>query len=185
MQNLTVHPGGPSPFLLGPAHARPRSRAPTPSLSPCPLTGQPRPSAAPPPGTVPWPTRQTSLPSLFSPATRVRCTSPASATLGPLPGAVHQSGLGPMAPPCRVAPPTPRPPPFPSSFPLSRAAAEPLTLRSCCSTCPPISTPLRPLLLSARASPPLPTHGPPPPATGSPISLADSDRAPPPSATPR
>ncbi len=31
MQNLTVHLGGPSPFLLGPAHASPRSRAPKPS----------------------------------------------------------------------------------------------------------------------------------------------------------
>jgi hypothetical protein len=30
MQNLTVHPGGPSPFLLGLAHARPRTRTPAP-----------------------------------------------------------------------------------------------------------------------------------------------------------
>jgi hypothetical protein len=55
-----VYPGGPSPFLLGPAHARPRSR--TPALSPRPLTGQPRLSAAPPPGTVSRLTRQLSLP---------------------------------------------------------------------------------------------------------------------------
>jgi hypothetical protein len=49
----------------------------------------------------------------------------------------------------------------------------------------PVSTPLRLLLSSARASPPLPAPGPPPPATGSPLSLVDSGRAPPSSATPR
>jgi hypothetical protein len=127
-----MHPGGSSPFLLGPAHARPRSRAP--ALSPCTLTGWPRLSAAPPPGTVPRPTRQTSLPSLFPSATHARRTSPASATLGPLPGAVRQSGPGPTAPPCRVAPPRPDPHLFPSAvLPPSRslpARAAPLVLPS-------------------------------------------------------
>jgi hypothetical protein len=124
------------------------------------------------------------LPSLFPPATRARCTTPVSATLGLLPGAIRQSWPGPMSPPRRVAPPTPGPPPFPSSFPLCRAAFEPLAPCSHCSTRPPISTPLRPLLSSARASPPLPAPGPPPPATGSPPSLVDSGRAPPSSAAP-
>jgi hypothetical protein len=51
MLNLIVHPGGgPSPFL---------SRVPT--LSQRPLTSRPHQSAAPPPVTVPRPTRQTSL----------------------------------------------------------------------------------------------------------------------------
>jgi hypothetical protein len=82
--------------------------------------------------------------------------------------------------------PTPRgtdtpgpPPPFPSSFPLCRATTEPLAPRSRC------STRLRSLLSSAGASPLLTAPGPPPPAAGSPLSLADSGRAPPPSATPR
>jgi hypothetical protein len=57
MQNLTVHPGGPSTFLLGPDHARPHSRTPVPMLFPRPLTGRPCLSAARPPGTVPLPTR--------------------------------------------------------------------------------------------------------------------------------
>jgi hypothetical protein len=138
MQNLTVHPGSPSPFLLGPAHARPRSRAPAPTLSPRPLTGRPRLPVAPPPGTMPRPTRQTSLPSLFPPATRTRRTSPVSAALGPLPGAVHRSGLGPTAPPRCVAPPRQDPHLFPPLFPsaalpLSRslpARAAPLVLPS-------------------------------------------------------
>jgi hypothetical protein len=38
MQNHTVHPGGPSPFLLGPAQARPRSPAPTDRPAP-PISG--------------------------------------------------------------------------------------------------------------------------------------------------
>jgi hypothetical protein len=138
MQNLTVHSGSPSPFLLGPAHARPRSHAPAPALSPRPLTGRPRLSAAPPPGTVPRPTRQTSLTSLFPPATRTRRTSPVSTVLGPLPGAVRRSGLGPTAPPRRVAPPRQDPHLFPPLFPsaalpLSRlllAHAAPLVLPS-------------------------------------------------------
>jgi hypothetical protein len=179
MQNLTVHPDGTSPFLLGPAHARPHSHEPV--LSPRPLTGRPRLSVAPPPGTVPRPTRQTSLPSLFPLATRARCTSPMSAALGPLPGTVHRSEPGPMTPPRRVAPPRPDPHLFPPLFP---SATLPLS-RSCCSTRPPISIPLRLHLSSARASPPLPASGQLPPATDSPLSLADSSRAPPPSATPR
>jgi hypothetical protein len=94
-------------------------------------------------------------------------------------------GARPHDTPAPCGTPTPGPPPFPSSFPLCRAAAESLAPRSRCSTCPPVSTPLRPLLLSARASPPLPTPGPPPPATDSPLSLVDSGRAPPPFAAPR
>jgi hypothetical protein len=78
-----------------------------------------------------------------------------------------------------------RTPTFPSSFPLCSAAAEPLAPRSHCSTRPPVSTPLRLLLSSTRASPPLPAPRPLPPATGSPLSLVDSGRAPPSSATPR
>jgi hypothetical protein len=117
MQNLTVHPGDPSPFLLGPAHARPRSRAPVPALSPHLLIGRPCLSAAPPPGTVSRPTRQTSLPSLFLPATRARRMSPTSAALGPLPSVVRQSGPGPTAAPRRVAPPRPDPHLCPPLFP--------------------------------------------------------------------
>jgi hypothetical protein len=113
MQNLTVHPGGPSPFLLGVAHARPHIRAPTPALSPRPLTGRPHLSAALPPGTVPRPTRQTSFPSLFPPATHARRTSPARTALGPLPGAIRRTPtfsllFSPLPPsrslPARVAP---------------------------------------------------------------------------------
>jgi hypothetical protein len=186
MQNLTVHPGGPSPFLLGPAHARLCSRVPVPVLSPCPLTGWPRLLAAPPRGTVPRPTRQLPLSTALSGRhAHARRTSPVSAALGPLLGAVRRSRPGPMAPPAPRGTPTLRPPPFPSSFPLCCAATEPLAPRSRCSTRPPISTPLRPLLSSARASPLLPAPVPPPPGIGSPLSLADSGRAPLPSATPR
>jgi hypothetical protein len=122
MQNLTVHPGGPSPFLLGPAHACPRTRAPTAADRP-----------VLPPGTVSRTTRQTSLASLFPPATRARRTLPASAALGPLLGAIHRSGPGPTAPPRRVAP-SPFPPLFPSAaLPPSHslpARAAPLVLPS-------------------------------------------------------
>jgi hypothetical protein len=180
MQNLTVHPGA-SSFLLGPAHARPRSRALMPTLSPCPLTGRPHLSAAPPPGTVLRPTRQTPLPLCFR---RQRAHIARERRARAATGVVRRSGPGPMAPPRRVAPPTPGPPPFPSSFPLYRAAAEPLAPRSRCSTRPPVSTPLPLLLSSARASPLLPAPGPPPPATSSPLSLTDSGRAPPSSAAP-
>jgi hypothetical protein len=58
--------------------------------------------------------------------------------------------------------PTPGTPTFSLPFPLCHAAAEPLAPRSRCTTHCPIPTPLRPLLLSARASPPLPAPGPPP-----------------------
>jgi hypothetical protein len=57
------------------------------------------------------------LPSLFPPATRARRTTPVSATLGLLPGAIRQSGPGPMSPPRRVAPPRPDPHLFPPLFP--------------------------------------------------------------------
>jgi hypothetical protein len=77
--------------------------------------------------------------------------------------------------------PTPGPPPFP----LCCAAAESLAPCSHCSTRPPVSAPLRPLLSSTRVSPLLLAPRPLPPATGSPLSLVDSSRAPPPSATPR
>jgi hypothetical protein len=60
-----------------------------------------------------------SLPALSGRHARTRRTSPASAALGPLPGDVHWSGPG------RVAPPRPGPPPFPSSFTLSRCRSLP------------------------------------------------------------
>jgi hypothetical protein len=130
--------------------------------------------------TVPRPTRQLPLSPLCPASTRARRTSPASAALGSLPGVVHRSGPGPMAPP-----PHARDPHFSLPFPLCSAAIEPLAPRLRCSTRSPVPTPLRPLLSSARASPPLPAPGPPPLATGSPLSLTDSGRAPPSSATPR
>jgi hypothetical protein len=80
--------------------------------------------------------------------------------LGLLSGAVRRSGPGPTAPPRRVAPPHPGPPTFSLLFPLCRAAAEPLAPHSHCSTHSPVATPLRPLLLSAQASPPLLAPGP-------------------------
>jgi hypothetical protein len=58
-----------------------------------------------------------SLPALSGRHVRVRRTSPARATLGPLPGAVHRSGPGPTAPPRHVPPPRPDPHLFPPLFP--------------------------------------------------------------------
>jgi hypothetical protein len=70
-----------------------RASAP-PMLSLCPLTGRPRLSVALPPGTVLWPTRQTPLPSLFSPV-----------------------GARPHGTPAPCGTPTPRPHLFPPLFP--------------------------------------------------------------------
>jgi hypothetical protein len=100
-------------------------------------------------------------------------------------GTARRSGPGPTAPPRRVAPPTPGPPPFPPLFsPLSRCrrAARSLfaLLRSTSR-----HTPLRPLLSSVPASPPLPVPRPPPPTTRGLLVLTDSGRAPPSSAPPR
>jgi hypothetical protein len=151
-----VHPSGPSPFLLGPAHVRPRATRASPlSL---------------PPG-----------PARSAPACRYLNSNvpPARVASGPRPAGTRSGHLPPVEArphdvvPHRVALPWSDPPPL--SF-LSLSAAP---------THPPVSTPLRLLLLSARASPPLPALGPPPPATGSPLSFAGSGRAPPPSATPR
>jgi hypothetical protein len=121
MQNLTVHLAHPTPLS---SRAGPRA----PALSTAPLTGRPHLSVAPPPGTVLRPTRQAPLSPLCPAGTRARRKSSASATLGPLPGDDHRSGPGPTAPPRRVAPPRPGPPPFSLLFPLCRAAAEPLAL---------------------------------------------------------
>jgi hypothetical protein len=116
MQNLTVHPGGPSPFLLGPAHARPRSRA---RALPAP-TDRPAPPVS---GTAARHCAATHLsdvsPLSVSTATRARRTSPTSVELRPLSGTVRWSGPGPTAPPRRVAPPRPDPHLFP---PLSPSA---------------------------------------------------------------
>jgi hypothetical protein len=182
MQNLTVHPGGPSPFLLEPAYARPRSRAPAlpaPADRPAPPvsgTAARHCAAAHPSDISPL-----SVSSGNARATHVAHERRARAAAGHHPpiGARPHGILAPRGTP------TPGPPPFPSSSPLCRAAAERLAPRSCCSTRPPVSTPLRPLLSSAQASPPLPSPEPLPPATGSPLSLVDSGRAPPPFATPR
>jgi hypothetical protein len=80
------------------------------------------------------------------------------------PGPARSVGARPHdAVPRCVALPRPDPPLF--SFPLCRAddrAAQSVTVP----TRSPISTPLRLLLLSTRASPPLPTPRPPPPTTG-------------------
>jgi hypothetical protein len=172
-----VYPGGPSPFLLGPAHARPRSR--TPALSPRPLTGQPRLSAAPPPDTVSRLTRQLSLPcsvrSALARVAHVARERRARAAAGRRPPVRAR----PHGTPALRGTPMPGTPTFSLPFPLCRAAAEPLTPRSRC------STPLGPLLSSAQASPLLPAPRLPPPAIGSPLSLVDSSRAPPSSATPR
>jgi hypothetical protein len=54
MQNLAVHLGSATPLSSRPAHKRPRS-------PPRPLIDQPHLSAAPPPGTMPRPTRQAPL----------------------------------------------------------------------------------------------------------------------------
>jgi hypothetical protein len=90
MQNLTVHPGGPSPFLLGPAHARPRSHTPTDrSALPVSSTAARYCAAAP---------HQTSLPSLFlswHPPPHAR-TPTFSLLFSPLPRC-HRAASSPLA----------------------------------------------------------------------------------------
>jgi hypothetical protein len=170
MRNFTVHLGSATRFLRGPEHARPRS-------PPRPLIGQPHLSVTPPPGTVPRPTHQ-APPSLICPSgTRARGAR--------RPRAPRSGRCRATTTPVPRGTPTPGTPPFSLLFPLCCAAAEPLAPRSRCSTRSPVPTPLRPLLSSARASPLLPAPEPPPATTGSPLSLADSGRASPPSATPR
>jgi hypothetical protein len=130
MQNLIVHPGGPFPFLLEPAHVRLCSRAPAPAdrLAP------PVSSTAARHCTVAHPS-DASLPSLFPLAMRAWRMSLVSTVLGPLPGAVRQLGPGPTAPP-RPDPPPPHlfPPLFSSTtLPLSHSlptCAAPLVLPS-------------------------------------------------------
>jgi hypothetical protein len=174
MQNLTVHPGGPSPFLLGPAHACPSNRTPAP------LTGQTRLSAAPPPGTVLAHPSHASLPSLFP---RERRTWVA---VGRRPSVRAR----PQGTPCAVWHPTPGPPPplspFFPSLPRRRPAVQnaherrPLERRQLLChpllSGPPLERPTLPTASRARTA-----------ASGhrKPLLRADSDRAPPSSATPR
>jgi hypothetical protein len=127
---------------------------------PRPLIGRPHLSATPPPSTVPRPTYQLSLSPLC----------------------LAGRGQAPRHPRAAWHPHARDPPLFPSSFP-SAALPPSRSLPARALTRPPIPTPLRPLPSSDQASPPLPAPGPPPATTGSPLSLTDSGRAPPPSAT--
>jgi hypothetical protein len=118
----------------------------------------------------------------FPPATRARRTSLASTMLGPLPGAVRRSRLGPMAPPRRVAPPCPDPHLFP---PLS-----PSTALSSSHSLPAHAAPLvlpSPLLSDSSSRAPEPPHRSPhpdrrlrPPAAHSPLWIPAEHRHRPP-----
>jgi hypothetical protein len=139
-----------------------RSRACAP-LSPAPLTGWTRLSAAPPPGTVPAHPSDASLPSLSGRHARARRTSPARATLRLMPAPPAGRGQAPRHP-CAVWHPTPGPPFLPFA-PLCRAAAEPF---------PPRSLPCSFSRLHSSPTPPLEPH----------LPRVNSDQAPPLSATP-
>jgi hypothetical protein len=180
MQNINVHLGSATQFS-----SRAGPRAPVLSSAPADRPAPPVSDAAAR-HCVAAHLSGASLPALPGRHARTRRTSPMNAALGPLPGDDRRSEPGPAAPLCRVAPPRPGPPPplFPPHFP-SAALQPSRSLPARASTRSRVPTPLRPLLSSARASPLLPAPGPPPPATGSPLSLVDSDRAPPPSAPPR
>jgi hypothetical protein len=143
MQNLTVHPGGPSPFLLGLAHARPRTRTPAP------------------PGTVLVHPSDASLPfvsagnACAAHVAHERCARAAARRCPPV-------GARPHGTPMLRGTPRPNPTLSPPS------AALPLShfLPAHCPARSPVSTPLRLPLSSTQLSPPLPTPGPLPPATG-------------------
>jgi hypothetical protein len=162
MQNLTVHPGGPSPFLLGPAHARPRTRTPAP------------------PGTV-----------LVHPSdASLSFVSAGNACAAHVAHERHARAAARRCPPVGARPhgtPTLRGTPRPNptlSPPLCCIAAEPFPPRSLSrsfsrlhsSPTPPLEHPTLPTASHARTA-----------ASGhrTPLLHADSDRAPPPSATPR
>jgi hypothetical protein len=114
MQNLIVHPGGPSPFLLGPAYARPRSRAPA---LPTPADR----SAPPVSGTA---TRHcvAAHPSDVSPLSvssgNARAAHVAHERRARAPAGRHPPiGARPHGIPAPRGTPTPGPPHFPSSSP--------------------------------------------------------------------
>jgi hypothetical protein len=139
MQNLTVHPGGPSPFLLRSAHARPHPALSRAADNPDPpVSGTAARHCAGPPVRRLSPLSVSTGNARAAHVTRER-TSPTSAALRPLPGTVRRLGSGPTAPPRPRSTPRPDPPPPLSPFfpPLPRCRraipsplAAPLVLQS-------------------------------------------------------
>jgi hypothetical protein len=138
MQNLTVHLGSATPLSSWAGPPAPALSTAPANIPAPPVSGTAARQCVAPHLSAP------SLPALSGRHARAQCTSPASAALEPLSGAVRQSGLGPMALPRHVAPPRLGPPLSPLLFPLCRRAAHsPLALLD--SSTGPHSSPTPPL----------------------------------------